>query len=116
MDDEALGRMETLIRERLDAIAVEEAATAEDRRPVALDQQSVGRLSRMDAMQVQAMAAAQSRRRGAERVRLQSALRRIAEGEFGWCEACGEAIAERRLALDPGLTRCVDCAGGSKGA
>ncbi|MEL7171789.1 MAG: TraR/DksA family transcriptional regulator, partial [Pseudomonadota bacterium] len=57
---------ERQIRTRLAEIAAEEAETAADRAPVTLDQQSVGRLSRMDAMQVQAMAAAQSRRRSAE--------------------------------------------------
>lgn len=85
---------------------------AEDRRTVELDQQSVGRLSRMDALQRQAMAAAQSRRRGAERQRIRAALGRIEEGEFGWCEDCGEEIAPKRLDLDPTVTRCIGCASG----
>ncbi|MEM9764740.1 MAG: TraR/DksA C4-type zinc finger protein [Pseudomonadota bacterium] len=103
---------ECQIRARLAEIAAEEAGTAEDRAPVTLDQQSIGRLSRMDAMQVQAMAAAQSRRRSAERLRLEAALVRIANGSFGECTDCGEEIAPRRLALDPGQTRCIDCARG----
>ncbi|MEM8760008.1 MAG: TraR/DksA C4-type zinc finger protein [Pseudomonadota bacterium] len=101
-----------LIRERLAALDEDEQATAEDRKPVELDQQSVGRLSRMDAMQVQAMAAAQSRRRAAERARLRAALDRIADGTFGECMECGEDIAARRLELDPGQTLCIDCARG----
>ncbi len=91
---------------------VADADTAEDRAPVALDQTSVGRLSRMDAMQQQAMAAAQSRRRSAMRQRIDAALKRIEEDEFGWCQNCGEAIAPRRLELDPTVSRCVTCAGG----
>jgi len=112
MKDETLARLERMIRDRLAEIEAEEAATAETRRPVELDQQSVGRLSRMDAMQAQEMASAQSRRRSAERRRLAAALARIAEGEFGYCQGCGEPIAPRRLELDPGHALCVDCAGG----
>ncbi|MEL6769024.1 MAG: TraR/DksA C4-type zinc finger protein [Pseudomonadota bacterium] len=103
---------ERRIRARLAEIAAEEARTAADRAPVTLDQQSVGRLSRMDAMQVQAMAAAQSRRRTAERARLEAALARITDGSFGACTECGEDIAPKRLELDPGQTRCIDCACG----
>lgn len=87
-----------------------EAATGADRAPVELDQTSVGRLSRMDAMQQQAMAAAQSRRRAARLRALEAAIRRIEMEEFGWCESCGEAIPEGRLQIDPTATRCVACA------
>ncbi|MFC3118290.1 TraR/DksA family transcriptional regulator [Jhaorihella thermophila] len=79
---------------------------------VQLDQQSVGRLSRMDALQNQAMAKAQQARRDLESRRLRAALARIDEGEFGWCEDCGEEIPIRRLELDPAATRCVSCAAG----
>jgi DnaK suppressor protein len=80
--------------------------TAADRRPVAPDQQSVGRLSRMDAMQQQAMAAAQEARRKGRIKALAAAIRRIDSGEFGWCDACGAFIGLPRLELDPALMRC----------
>lgn len=102
-------------RDRLNQEAADlhadEAGTADDRAPVELDQTSVGRLSRMDAMQQQAMAAAQSRRRVARLVAIRRALRRIDEDEYGWCENCGQEIPVGRLELDPTVTRCVDCAG-----
>ncbi|MEM8697242.1 MAG: TraR/DksA family transcriptional regulator [Pseudomonadota bacterium] len=88
----------------------EDESAAEWRKPVALDQQSVGRLSRMDAMQQQAMADAEGRRRQSDIARIDAALKRIEAGEFGWCLTCGEAIAERRLAIDPMATQCVSCA------
>ncbi|MFL0355007.1 TraR/DksA family transcriptional regulator [Erythrobacter sp. GH1-10] len=94
-------------------LAEEDRISAEGRAPVTLQQDSVGRLSRMDAMQQQAMAQAQERRRAAERARIAAALDRIDEGEWGYCVKCGEEIAEKRLAHDPSVARCVGCATGS---
>ena len=89
-------------------------ATAQERGPVALDQQSVGRLSRMDAMQVQAMAQEAERRRQVRIAALKAALARMDEGEFGFCAECGEPIAERRLEIDPTVLLCVACARGEE--
>ena len=101
-------------RERLDQEAADlraaEAGTVDDRAPVELDQTQVGRLSRMDAMQQQAMAEAQSRRRSGRLKAIEAALRRIDQDDFGWCDECGEEIPKGRLKLDPCATRCVDCA------
>ena len=102
---------ERLHQEAKDLRAADDV-TAEDRAPVELDQTSVGRLSRMDAMQQQAMAAAQSRRRTGRLQAIEHALRRIDEDEFGWCDECGEEIPLGRLELDPTAVRCVDCARG----
>ncbi len=63
-------------------------------------------------MQQQAMAAAQARRRAARIRAMEAAVRRIETDDFGWCEACGEPIAERRLDIDPIATRCIACAAG----
>lgn len=79
---------------------------------VELDQQAIGRLSRMDALQNQAMARASQVRRQVLRQRLMAALARMEEGEYGYCEDCGEAIVEGRLVLDPAATRCMSCATG----
>jgi DnaK suppressor protein len=78
-------------------------------RPVELDQTTVGRLSRMDAMQAQQMAQEQARRRVMQRQRIDGALRRIESGDYGYCFVCGEEIDARRLEFDPALTRCVAC-------
>jgi DnaK suppressor protein len=111
MDDKTLAEFRAILEAKRTDLAEAEAATEADRAPVELDQQSVGRLSRMDAMQVQAMAVEQSRRRAAEAKRIDAALARIASGDYGWCLDCGEEIAERRLRLDPAAPLCVDCAG-----
>ena len=67
--------------QRLAELDEQDRISAKDRDPVTLDQESVGRLSRIDAMQVQAMALAQKRRRKAERAGIAAALQRIEEGE-----------------------------------
>lgn len=85
--------------------------TADTRKPVALDQQSVGRLSRMDAMQNQAMAKAVDARRSQRIAAIEAALHRIHEGDFGYCEECGDSIPFARLQLDPVFTLCVGCKG-----
>lgn len=86
-------------------------ASAEKRDAVTLDQQAVGRVSRIDAMQQQAMAQAQERQRGQELLRIEQAFLRIDEGEFGWCVDCGKEIAPKRLAIDPAAALCIQCAG-----
>ena len=86
-----------------------EASSADARKPVELDQQSVGRLSRMDAMQQQQMALATERRRQTERLKLQAALGRIDSGDYGVCVRCGEDIDPARLRVDPAAPLCTAC-------
>ena len=100
------------IRDRLAELEAQSAAGQQAQSIVELDQQAVGRLSRMDALQNQAMAKAQQVRRDLEGRRLQAALDRIEEGEFGYCEDCGEPIATGRLELDLAASKCVSCASG----
>lgn len=80
------------------------------REAVELDQQSVGRLSRMDAMQQQAMAKAQERSRSLDLQRIEMAYRRINDDEYGYCGNCDDEIPDGRLKIDPMAERCVKCA------
>lgn len=91
-------------------VASQEAISETDRAPVELDQTSVGRLSRIDAMQVQAMALASQQRRNNELNRITAALHRIDTEEFGYCDRCGDGIAATRLEHYPAVTTCIDCA------
>lgn len=86
------------------------AESEESRATVVLDQQSVGRLSRMDALQGQAMAKAEEERRQLAIRRIDAALARIGRGEYGECIECGKWIAARRLEWDPTVLKCIDCA------
>jgi DnaK suppressor protein len=90
----------------------EQSETTKDARaPVVLDQQAVGRLSRMDAIQQQKLAEAAERARKRDLVRIEMAERRLNEGDYGYCTDCGEEIPEGRLAIDPMAEKCVNCAG-----
>ena len=97
---------------RIADLSAESETTSSSRGTVELDQQSVGRLSRMDAMQQQAMANATHQRRLAEIARAKLALQRMEEDEFGWCQECGEEIALKRLNHDPSVATCITCATG----
>jgi DnaK suppressor protein len=77
---------------------------------VKLDQSAVGRLSRMDAIRAQGMAIEIKGRREHQLLKIESALRRIAAGDFGICLRCGEEINIRRLDVDPSYTQCIKCA------
>ncbi len=79
-------------------------------RTVELDQTSVGRLSRMDALQGQAMSRERERRRQLELQKIASALHRIDAGEYGLCVRCEEEIAVHRLEFDPATPLCINCA------
>ncbi len=94
------------MRDELDAIS---NISADSRKPVELDQTSVGRLSRMDALQGQAMQLETERRREIERQRIQAALERIETGDYGYCTICDEDIALKRLENDPSAPNCIDC-------
>lgn len=96
----------------LDRLDDEDRLGKDATRVVELDQQAVGRLSRMDALQGQAMARATEQRRAIRRQRIAAALARLDADEFGYCDECGEAIPEGRLRLDPTTMLCVSCASG----
>ncbi|GAB4177074.1 MAG: TraR/DksA C4-type zinc finger protein [Geothermobacteraceae bacterium] len=97
--------------QRQELLASRDAAK-ESTKPVVLDQACVGRLSRMDAMQGQAMAVEAQRRREVQLQRIRHALSRIESGDYGLCAVCEEEIAIGRLQTDPAATLCIDCASG----
>lgn len=93
-----------------DEVKHDSELTEKERKPVALDQSMVGRLSRMDALQNQAMALESERRRAVEIQRIDAALQRIEDGEFGCCAVCGDGIEPKRLKHDPTFPNCITCA------
>ena len=71
---------------------------------------SIGRLSRMEAMQDQQMALELRRRKKRQLARVNNALRRLDEGTYGLCELCGGSISEERLEAFRDMMTCVNCA------
>ena len=100
-------------RERLQQLAGEInadlAANKDDAGIVELDT-SIGRLSRMDAMQNQQMALELRRRRENQLLRIDHAFKRMDQGRYGKCGKCGKPIDEARLEVFPDVVTCVACA------
>ncbi|MGD8859140.1 MAG: TraR/DksA C4-type zinc finger protein [Myxococcales bacterium] len=82
---------------------------ADGARPVQLDQSSVGRVSRMDAMQQQAMAQATRRSQQLRLSQCRSALSAMARDEYGYCRSCDEPIGYGRLSARPEALLCLRC-------
>ncbi len=77
---------------------------------VKLDQAMMGRLSRMDALQGQAMAKANKNRSVTEIKKIDYALTRISNDDFGYCIECDEEINSKRLEINPTAIFCIKCA------
>jgi len=99
-----------LLTQKLAALKSVEDVSADAGKTVELDQSKIGRLSRMDALQHQAISNETNRRRKVEITKIKNALLRIENDEFGYCLGCDEVIAENRLKFDPAATLCIHCA------
>ncbi|WP_320826165.1 TraR/DksA family transcriptional regulator [Reinekea sp.] len=86
------------------------ATGASDIKPVALDQTAMGRVSRVDAMQMQQMALESARRRERQLISIDQALERLDKQTYGLCVGCDEGINVRRLQINPTASRCIKCA------
>ena len=103
------GFRDKLLQLRAELLAAAKAGK-ESAAIVELDQTKVGRLSRMDAMQAQAMAQASEQRREQRLRQIDAALKRIDDDEYGYCLKCDEAVNPKRLDFDPTVTLCIECA------
>jgi len=110
LSESDLQRLKSLLLS-LKAESLEAGETGEQAEQVVeLDQTRVGRLSRMDALQAQAMSVETGRRRRQQIVGIDTALERIGTGNYGDCFECGELINPKRLEADPVATLCISCA------
>lgn len=87
--------------------------SAEDTRAISPDR-GIGRLSRLDSMQMQQMALNARNRKQEEIRRLRDALIRIDRGAYGVCQLCRQDIAIARLEYQPDAQLCVGCSGGRR--
>ena len=110
MIKDELHHFDEIIQQEVDQLKRLSETSKVSRAPVMLDQQSVGRLSRMDAMLQQSMELATEDRRQHRLVALTAALKRIETGDYGYCVKCDEEIPTGRLKFDPAVTLCIECA------
>jgi len=83
--------------------------TEEAARPVELDQTAVGRLSRMDALQNQALTKNLQERELIKYAQLEQALKRLESGTYGICSECAGPIPFERLLVFPETPSCGRC-------
>jgi DnaK suppressor protein len=104
---------QALLKLRSDLLAVDQSGQ-EAAQTVELDQTTIGRVSRMDALQGQAMAKESQQRRTILLQRIEASFKRMEKGIFGLCLRCDEDIHVKRLEFDPTAPLCIDCASQSK--
>lgn len=105
-----LDEFRQLLIQRKDELEKVKAIGEQSAETVELDQSRVGRLSRMDAMQAQAMSQETNRRRKIELQRITAAFARLENGDYGFCVSCEDEIIRERLLLNPATPICVECA------
>lgn len=97
------------LKSQLKTIQIQLQQSDDNSKPVALDQQSVGRVSRIDAIQQQQMASANRDQTIVLLQQVGAALKRIESGDYGLCLICDEPIALPRLQTQPYTPNCITC-------
>lgn len=113
MDDIALGRFRKMLEELAAELSASLDAKNDATATVELDG-SIGRVSRIDALQSQQIAIGLRERQRQQLMRVRAALESIRDGSYGLCKNCGGPIAIERLEIQPEAVLCVDCAAGAR--
>jgi len=114
LEQDQIDELQALLETQKRLLELQLAQVAAATKPVALDQQSVGRVSRIDAIQQQQMALANQQQSTRIVKQVERALQRIANGEFGFCQHCGEPITFARLQVQPFADLCLNCQSASE--
>jgi DnaK suppressor protein len=110
MENELLDQFRLLLIEQRDDLKNSLQMAQSSTETVELDQASVGRVSRGDALQAQSMAVETSRLKQQQLRKISMALSLIESGDYGYCSICDQEIDPRRLEVDPAAMMCVPCA------
>ena len=76
---------------------------------IELDQQLIGRLSRIDSIMDKEMSTAKLERQKQRLKQLEEALKKLEKEDFGVCIDCGEDIEFKRIKSNPVVKKCFDC-------
>ncbi|MEX2601498.1 MAG: TraR/DksA C4-type zinc finger protein [Balneolaceae bacterium] len=109
MTDEEKQELHQLIEEQIQSVGEEIEELIELTKPISLDN-SIGRLSRMDAINNKTINEKALRDKKSTLQKLERARQRSEEGKLGTCLKCGDEIVFGRLKIMPYTTRCVRCA------
>jgi DnaK suppressor protein len=104
-----IGTLRLSLEALLVSLPIQIGRASEGGRPVELDQQSVGRLSRIDAIAQQSVNKAGLARLRLRLSKVSGALRRIELDEYGYCLRCEEPVCYERLCVAPEVTACLTC-------
>ncbi|PHS68543.1 MAG: molecular chaperone DnaK [Methylophaga sp.] len=110
MNNADVQKFKHLLETHRDGLVASQQAAQQSTEPVQLDQASVGRVSRIDALQSQSMAVETTRLRQQQLRKISTALALIESGDYGYCSVCDNDIDPRRLEVDPASSMCVTCA------
>lgn len=110
MNDTDLKKFKQLLEKQRDELMSYQEMAQSSTQTVAIDQSSIGRVSRGDALQSQSMAIETTRLRQQQLRQISTALALIASGDYGYCSVCDSEINPRRLKIEPASTMCVPCA------
>jgi DnaK suppressor protein len=109
MTPEERRELKEKILARIAELRDEMSAMEDSVRPVAPDS-ALGRLTRLEAMGAQGVSEAALSGKKAELSRLEHAMTKIDDPDFGECSICGETIPVKRLLVMPSAATCVKCA------
>lgn len=109
LDDDRIEALAADLRALQAELVAHLAETADTSRPVTLDQQAIGRVSRIDAIQQQQMAVAARQRAETRLALVKQALAAVDEDRYGECRRCEEPIGYRRLKARPESPICLRC-------
>jgi len=111
LTDDQIAELREELERQLARLERSMKTTEEAARPVQLDQTAVGRLSRMDAMQNQALTRNLQEREQIKHAQITEALQRLKAGTYGFCTECGGSIEFDRLFVYPEAPVCALCGG-----
>ena len=110
MNHTDLQKFKLLLEQQRTELMASQQKAQSSTQTVELDQSSVGRVSRVDALQSQSMAVETTRLRQQQLRRISTALALIESGDYGYCSNCDNEIDPIKLDNDPASIMCVPCA------
>ncbi len=114
LSKEQVAELGARLRKQRDSLQQQLAESGDQAQPVTLDQQSIGRVSRVDAIQQQQVAVAGREQLSMTLRQVMTALARVESGDFGYCTRCDEPIGFQRLNARPQAPLCLRCQAASE--